>query len=195
MLKAMKATHATLAIALTLLGATTACAEKADLPYLKNLDCKTAMTKLEEAGFTKTTLVIQGAEDTPVSLSDFKHCTVAGQSPEDGKGVATTNEITVIAKPENILKDAFDKCGPNQYARLADGDKTLVLNGSGKTGSGMSVEKTGCYLDYLGAPQRVLTAMDSTRALDGRQQATWDGLTAEWTYHPDQGLDVLIYTD
>jgi hypothetical protein len=34
--------------------------------------------------------------------------------------------------------------------------------------------------------------MEQTRALDGRQSETWEDFSASWTYHPDNGLDVLI---
>ena len=32
----------------------------------------------------------------------------------------------------------------------------------------------------------------ATRALDGRQQASWDGFEASWTYHPDNGLTLIL---
>ena len=41
-------------------------------------------------------------------------------------------------------------------------------------------------------PTTVIAQMDSTRALDGTRDATWDGMTATWTYHPDDGLDVIL---
>jgi hypothetical protein len=34
--------------------------------------------------------------------------------------------------------------------------------------------------------------MEKTRALDGRQTASWSFIEASWTYHPDNGLDVII---
>jgi hypothetical protein len=34
--------------------------------------------------------------------------------------------------------------------------------------------------------------MDQTRALDGRQTDAWAAFEASRTYHPDDGLDVLI---
>jgi hypothetical protein len=34
--------------------------------------------------------------------------------------------------------------------------------------------------------------MDRTRALDGMQDASWDDLSASWTYHPDAGLDITV---
>ncbi|WP_269142641.1 hypothetical protein [Georgenia yuyongxinii] len=37
--------------------------------------------------------------------------------------------------------------------------------------------------------------MTSTRALDGRQTAEWDGVVATWSFHPDDGLDVILELD
>jgi hypothetical protein len=34
--------------------------------------------------------------------------------------------------------------------------------------------------------------MDNTRALDGMQTASWGNYEASWTYHPDEGLDVVV---
>jgi len=34
--------------------------------------------------------------------------------------------------------------------------------------------------------------MERTRALDGTQSDTWDGLQASWSYHPDSGINLLI---
>ncbi|WP_461004579.1 hypothetical protein [Trueperella pyogenes] len=190
----MKTTRTPIALALALIAITTACTEKADVPYVKHLDCKTALTRLEEAGFTNAILVVQGAEDTPVNADEFKHCTIVKQAPDDGENTAISTQIKAIAKPENILREALNTCGPTQHAQLADNDKTLTLDGRGETSSGLTLERTKCYLDYLDAPERVRSAMRKTRALDGRQHATWDNLTAEWSFHPDAGLDIIIYT-
>jgi hypothetical protein len=42
------------------------------------------------------------------------------------------------------------------------------------------------------APSFVTAQIDSTRALDGLQKATWGRLSAFWTYHPDNGLNISI---
>lgn len=52
-----------------------------------------------------------------------------------------------------------------------------------------------CMLRELDAPDRILRSMYNTRALDGAQTATWGVFKAEWRYHPDDGLDVLIWVD
>ena len=43
----------------------------------------------------------------------------------------------------------------------------------------------------LGFSSSTYEKMGETRALDGRQYAYADGVTASWTYHPDKGLEVM----
>jgi hypothetical protein len=42
-------------------------------------------------------------------------------------------------------------------------------------------------------PERVQNHVSSTRALDGIQEDTWNDYSAQWTYHPDHGLNVTIW--
>ncbi len=49
--------------------------------------------------------------------------------------------------------------------------------------------------EALGLPDSVYQKMLSTRALDGRQTHYADGFTVSWTYHPDDGLEVLYELD
>lgn len=90
------------------------------------------------------------------------------------------------------LRDAWDDCG--SAGALRDDDTTLVLDMEGDDlGSGdLSFSDIACVLDQLGAPSYVTEAMERTRALDGVQRETWDQYEASWTYHPDQGLDIII---
>lgn len=41
-------------------------------------------------------------------------------------------------------------------------------------------------------PESVKAHMFATRALDGRQTDTWPGFSASWSYHPDDGMDLVI---
>ncbi len=45
----------------------------------------------------------------------------------------------------------------------------------------------------LGVPTRVVDQIASTRALDGMQSAEWDGYSAQWNYHPDNGMNLTIW--
>lgn len=90
------------------------------------------------------------------------------------------------------LRDAHRTC--HWRGDLSDGGRTLYLDMKGEdSGSGTLLWRDmECYLSALEAPDYVLRHMESTRALDGRQSDTWGSFEASWTYHPDDGLDVLI---
>ena len=45
--------------------------------------------------------------------------------------------------------------------------------------------------EYLSFPSSVFSKMESTRALDGTQSQSCGDFTATWTYHPDNGLEVI----
>lgn len=51
-----------------------------------------------------------------------------------------------------------------------------------------------CAIDELDVPERVSSHIGTTRALDGTQEDSWEGLEARWTYHPDSGLNITIWT-
>ena len=50
-----------------------------------------------------------------------------------------------------------------------------------------------CVLNSLQVPDRVRSHIDSTRALDGMQEDSWDGFNARWSYHPDDGVTITIW--
>lgn len=78
-------------------------------------------------------------------------------------------------------------------AQIAEDGKSLYLNGSGDEDFlGMSSSDEFCILDELGMPAMVKTRMLETNALMGVQEAEWQGITAKWTYHPDNGMDVSL---
>ncbi|MPZ14296.1 MAG: hypothetical protein GEU73_07705 [Chloroflexi bacterium] len=113
---------------------------------------------------------------------------------------ATTTEPT-----QTRFERALDFVGPpttdsltgreSDEAVLGDGGYTLILDHKGERDRhGMSMENIAEVLALLDVPDSVVAQMDGTRAMDGRQSAEWDGITATWQYHPDSGLD-LILTD
>lgn len=98
---------------------------------------------------------------------------------------------TPTAPALSPIESARERC---MVGEVADGGHTLVIDMRGDeygTGS-LSSSEVGCLLGALNTPASVTSRMDSTRALDGMQDASWDGLTATWTYHPDDGLDIII---
>lgn len=71
-------------------------------------------------------------------------------------------------------------------ANLGDGGLTLVL------GAPMLWTMQSCILTALDVPDAVLAHMRATRALDGMQSDSWGTVKATWTYHPDDGLDLIL---
>jgi hypothetical protein len=87
---------------------------------------------------------------------------------------------------------------------IGDEGETLILDGEGKddlklvdgkmttVGEKLAIEDIGCALGGIGTPDSVVAMMEGTRALDGRQTQTADGYSYTWSYHPDNGLDIII---
>jgi hypothetical protein len=48
------------------------------------------------------------------------------------------------------------------------------------------------YLSALGFSDAVLDRMSNTRALDGTLTAQGDHCNVSWTYHPDDGLQMVF---
>ena len=76
---------------------------------------------------------------------------------------------------------------------VADQGRTLIFDTKGNDdASGHDMADVACVLNLLLIPQAVVTHIDSTRALDGQQTDTWQGINARWTYHPDSGLTLTL---
>ena len=43
----------------------------------------------------------------------------------------------------------------------------------------------------FGLPESVYQKMLNTTALQGVQNQTYNGITVQWTYHPDKGLEII----
>lgn len=88
-----------------------------------------------------------------------------------------------------------EACGLPASA-VGDGGTTLVLDGRGEddssTSDALEIEDLACALNAINTPDHIITLMDQTRALDGRQAQEHDGYTYSWTYHPDSGMDIVI---
>jgi hypothetical protein len=91
------------------------------------------------------------------------------------------------------LRQASVNCGGT--GQVADGGTTLILHVIPReAGIGpVTPENLVCVLRELETPAYVTEQIGQTRALDGRQTATWGDFEASWTYHPDNGLNLVIH--
>lgn len=67
-----------------------------------------------------------------------------------------------------------------------DGDSSLIETGLDH------IETINKALDL---PDWLYEEMLKTRALDGRQKESFDNVTVTWSYHPDQGMEVIYRTN
>jgi hypothetical protein len=80
----------------------------------------------------------------------------------------------------------------DEYIYVADDGNTLLMDGEGEETWGASSSDIWCVLDELNVPDSVVAKMEGTNSLQGVVSDSWDGIEAEWTYHPDDGFDVVL---
>lgn len=102
---------------------------------------------------------------------------------------------TVEAQRSSVLKDALAACSISNGAdaEIGDGGYTLTVNGKGNDDiSGLELTDIACLQSELKTPQSVISHLDQTTSLDGRQTESWGLVTESWSYHPDRGLDSVF---
>lgn len=97
--------------------------------------------------------------------------------------------------PTAIVR-ATSACGieDDPWITIGDDGHSLSMQSEGAENDGADILDVACVLAELDTPDSVISRIDSTRALDGRQSAEWDDLAASWGYHPDNGLDLVVET-
>jgi peptidoglycan hydrolase-like protein with peptidoglycan-binding domain len=110
--------------------------------------------------------------------------------------------------PETVLASVAETCSiPDEFVysgnagpdvRYDPDEDMITILGAGATADperGEQVFDTMvCVLGYLGAPDRVVNQISQARAQDRTQFAVWEGMVAQWTYDPDAGLSLTIYS-
>ena len=95
----------------------------------------------------------------------------------------------VATPPKSPIGQVAASCG---VSTAADGQSITVRTAGAKAAGGKSVKDVACVLAGLKAPQHIYSLIDATRALDGMQSESWGDYVARWTYHPDNGLTIVI---
>jgi hypothetical protein len=117
-----------------------------------------------------------------------------GNSTKDSIGssaqAASASKATKHVEPR--LQKAYDSCLSSDSGKtleLGDAGETIVVDTGSKYGS---LDGMVCVLTYLDTPQSITAQMDSTTAMMGVQEADHDGLNYSWSYHPDNGVNMVI---
>ena len=99
--------------------------------------------------------------------------------------------LTMFTGPTK-LESTVESCSleSSAAAALDDDGRGLYLDGKGEESSGLGTASMACVLNELEVPSSVISRIDNTSSNMGQQTATWKGITALWTYHPDNGFDI-----
>lgn len=80
-------------------------------------------------------------------------------------------------------------------AQLKDGGRTLILDTVKERSYRINALNNADYLcaaKVMKMPAFVESKVESTRAIDGLQNAQWGRVSAFWNYHPDNGLNITF---
>ena len=116
--------------------------------------------------------------------------TACGKS--DGSESAAAPASAAPSQSVPALLKAFEACGRPNYTTLGDRGGSMTIDGDGDEGPGTSQTDTLCILRSTQMPDYIQSKIGATRALDGQTEAEWPGIKASWTYHPDEGLDMVL---
>lgn len=97
------------------------------------------------------------------------------------------------AKAGTPAKDPMEQVAASCGVSAASDGKSITVRTAGAKAAGReSIKDVACILAGLGAPQHIYSLINATRALDGMQSESWGDYVARWTYHPDNGLTMVI---
>jgi hypothetical protein len=104
----------------------------------------------------------------------------SGPSPSEAAEAASAQE--------SRLNSAFAACesrDSDKTLSLEDDGATIVIDTGSEYGDPFGMD---CVLTELGTPQSIQAEMGRTTALMGEHE----GLTFSWSYHPDNGVNMVI---
>lgn len=141
------------------------------------------------AGVATVALVLTNQQDSP-PRDPSRYDGIYEEPEREQTALEAAREACAPLHPDVQIGDE----GRSVEIQTLDADAILLaeLGREDTSAAGATLEEVGCILDRLDTPDSVIARMDSTRALDGMQDATWDGYAAVWTYHPDDGLNLII---
>jgi hypothetical protein len=103
-----------------------------------------------------------------------------------------------ISSGPTVLEAAYESCeGDASFGISLDDDgKGMFLDMKGEEDFiGADYADITCILGELDVPSSVISQISNTNSLMGTQTASWENITASWTYHPDRGLDMKLALD
>jgi uncharacterized protein HemX len=103
---------------------------------------------------------------------------------------ASASVAAAEAASDERLSEAYQACHfRDDTLELGDDGETIVIDTRSEYGS---VDGMQCVLAELDTPESIEAAIGRTTSLMGLQSDDHDGLDYSWSYHPDNGVNMVI---
>lgn len=109
-----------------------------------------------------------------------------------GSTSSSDESVKALDKPEPPrLQQAYDECHLKAAGtiELADGGNTIIVDTGSEYGDPAAM---ACVLVELDTSSAITAQMDSTTAMMGVQDAEEDGISYKWSYHPKNGVNMVV---
>ena len=136
----------------------------------------------------KLTITCTKGKQTKKVTSENPNCPSGFKNP-----MANFSTFQAFSKCQLYKKDALVG-----GAQLKDGGRTLILDAVRERSYRLNALNNADYLcaaKVMKMPAFVESKVESTRAIDGLQNAQWGRVSAFWNYHPDNGLNITFNSE
>jgi hypothetical protein len=102
--------------------------------------------------------------------------------------------LTGCAGSFDLFQKAYSSCGTPAGVSVSDNGTTISVDTMGDSEySGASYSDLVCVIDAVGTPSYINDNIMSVRAIDGRQSDEFNGIVVSYSFHPDNGMDIVFH--
>ncbi len=123
-------------------------------------------------------------------------CSCGSDSGDDDSRKEKTTADPVEER-KALLEGAYEECGSGPYIDFSSDHTSLEIDTNPYNSEynnyyeNDAIQAIFSVNEFLGLPDSLTDKMSNTRALDGMQSQNCGDFTVTWTYHPDNGLEVI----
>ena len=110
---------------------------------------------------------------------------------DGGGGPADSTEAAAVPR----LQSAYDTCkafsnvGGMKAVHVKDAGSTMIIATKHVP---LASEAISCIADELNTPRSIISRVNHTSSVMGELNGTSDNLNYSWTFHPDNGLNMVV---
>lgn len=151
--------------------------------------------KKEQPNIQNPTSIQGEAEESNLKSSDFSTQKIAVAMIIIVAIISVIVIFSVMKQRNKVDFNSLQSVKTSDYCEISDDGTYMTIDTNPfdleDYFSSEAYENIKTVNEELGLPESVTKKMDETRALDGRLEEEYNGIKVSWTYHPDDGLEVM----